>query len=236
MCNSVTLSEVAQLCPTLCDPTDCSPPGSSIHGIFQPRILQWVANAFSRGSSGPRDWTQSPALQAGSLPSEPPSIFTLLCNHHHHSAPHFLRAQLELCILNTDFPFPIPTRRPEQPPFYFASIHLTAPGSRTSGIIQDLFFCDRRVSRAQCPQGPAMLRHVWEFPFFKAEEHTAVCVHHGLFTHPSISGRLNHFHGLAIVNYAAMNTGVQIFVQVPTFSSFGHIPLSRIAGSYGNFV
>ena len=37
---------------------DCSPPGSSIHGIFQARILEWVAIAFSRGSSQPRDWTQ----------------------------------------------------------------------------------------------------------------------------------------------------------------------------------
>jgi len=41
--------EVAQSCPTLCDPVDCSPPGSSVHGIFQARILQWVAISFSRG-------------------------------------------------------------------------------------------------------------------------------------------------------------------------------------------
>ena len=41
-------SEVAQSCPTLSDPTDCSPPGSPIHGIFQARILKWVAIAFSR--------------------------------------------------------------------------------------------------------------------------------------------------------------------------------------------
>ena len=40
-------SEVAQSCPTLCDPMDCSPPGSSIHGIFQARVLEWVAIAFS---------------------------------------------------------------------------------------------------------------------------------------------------------------------------------------------
>ena len=40
-------SEVAQLCPTLSDPTDCSPPGSSIHGIFQARVLEWVVIAFS---------------------------------------------------------------------------------------------------------------------------------------------------------------------------------------------
>jgi len=41
-----------------CDPMDCSPPGSSIHGILQARILEWVAISFSRGSSQSRDWTQ----------------------------------------------------------------------------------------------------------------------------------------------------------------------------------
>jgi len=40
-------SEVAQSCPTLSDPMDCSPPGSSIHGIFQVRVLEWVSIAFS---------------------------------------------------------------------------------------------------------------------------------------------------------------------------------------------
>ena len=42
---------------TLCNPMDCSPPGSSVHGILQARILEWVAMPFSRGSSWPRDWT-----------------------------------------------------------------------------------------------------------------------------------------------------------------------------------
>ena len=51
-------SEVAQSCPTLCDPMDCSPPGSLVHGIFQAWILEWVAISFSRGSSLPRDRTQ----------------------------------------------------------------------------------------------------------------------------------------------------------------------------------
>ena len=51
-------SEVAQLCPTLCNPMDCSPPGSSLHGILQARLLEWVAIAFSRGFSRPRDQTQ----------------------------------------------------------------------------------------------------------------------------------------------------------------------------------
>ena len=48
-------SLVAQSCPTLCDPMDCSLPGSSVHGIFQARVLEWVAISFSRGSSWPRD-------------------------------------------------------------------------------------------------------------------------------------------------------------------------------------
>ena len=50
-------SEVAQSCLTLCDPVDCSLPGSSAHGILHARILEWVAISFSRGSSRPKDWT-----------------------------------------------------------------------------------------------------------------------------------------------------------------------------------
>ena len=60
-----------QLCPTLCDPMDCSPLGSSVHGIFQTRTLEWVAISSPRGSFPPRDLTGSPALQADSSPSEP---------------------------------------------------------------------------------------------------------------------------------------------------------------------
>ena len=47
-----------QLCPTLCDPVDFSPPVSSVHGILQARILEWVAVPSSRGSSQPRDQIQ----------------------------------------------------------------------------------------------------------------------------------------------------------------------------------
>ena len=49
---------VAQSCPTLWDPMDYGPSGSSVHEIFQTRILEWIAISFSRGSSRPRDWTQ----------------------------------------------------------------------------------------------------------------------------------------------------------------------------------
>ena len=72
-----------QLCPTLCDPMDCSPPGSSVHGISGASILEWVAISFSRGSSRARNrtWgsTQGSSVsyvslrwQVGSLPLVPP--------------------------------------------------------------------------------------------------------------------------------------------------------------------
>ena len=50
-------SEVAKSCPTLCDPMDCSLPGSTVHGIFQARVLEWGAISFSRRSSQTRDWS-----------------------------------------------------------------------------------------------------------------------------------------------------------------------------------
>ena len=56
---------VAQSCPTLCNPVDCSPPGSSIRGILQARILQWVAMPVSRGSSQSRDRTQVSHIAGG---------------------------------------------------------------------------------------------------------------------------------------------------------------------------
>ena len=55
----VCVCAVDQSCLSLCDSVDCSPPGSSVHGIFQARILEWVAISFSRGSSWPRDWNHT---------------------------------------------------------------------------------------------------------------------------------------------------------------------------------
>ena len=61
-------NEVTQSCPTLCNPMNCSQPGSLAHGSFQARVLEWVVISFSRGSS----WPRSPALQADTLTSKPP--------------------------------------------------------------------------------------------------------------------------------------------------------------------
>ena len=55
---------------TLCHPMDCSLTGSSVHGIFQARVLEWVAISFSRRSSRPRDWSQVSRIVG--RPSEPP--------------------------------------------------------------------------------------------------------------------------------------------------------------------
>ena len=85
----------AQSCPTLYDPMDCRPPGSSVHGVPQARTLEWVAIPFSAGS--PQQGTEpvSPALQADSSPSVTreaganncerlgSNMNTQLCNHRH---------------------------------------------------------------------------------------------------------------------------------------------------------
>ena len=65
---------VAQSCPTLCDPMDCSPPGSSVHGILQPRILYWRELPCPPPGDLPDLGIEpgSPDLQTDSLPSEPP--------------------------------------------------------------------------------------------------------------------------------------------------------------------
>ena len=66
---------VAQSCPTLCNPMDCSPPCSSVLGIFPARILEWVAIPFSKESSQSRDNHWSPAMQEDSEPPGKPFYY-----------------------------------------------------------------------------------------------------------------------------------------------------------------
>ena len=74
----VCVFSAAQSCLTLCDPTDCSPSGSSVHGIILARILEWVAISFAGDLPNPGIEPKSPTLKADSLLSEPPgkSIFS----------------------------------------------------------------------------------------------------------------------------------------------------------------
>ena len=57
-CWHISYSWSLQTCPTICNPIDCNRSDSSVHGVLQARILEWVAMLSSRGSSQPRDWTQ----------------------------------------------------------------------------------------------------------------------------------------------------------------------------------
>ena len=62
---------------TLCDPMDSSPPGSSVHGILQTRILEWIAIPFSRGTPQPRDQTQDSGTAGRFFNAEPPGKIPL---------------------------------------------------------------------------------------------------------------------------------------------------------------
>ena len=93
-CNYESECEVAQSCPTLSDPIDYSLPGTSIHGVFQAKILEWVAIFFSRRSFRPRDWTQVSHIAGRLFTSEPPVQFSsvaqscpTLCNPMNLSTP-----------------------------------------------------------------------------------------------------------------------------------------------------
>ena len=66
---SACCCSVTKLCLTLCDPMDNSPPGSSVHGIFQARVLEWFAISLFRGSSQPTDQTW---IAGGFFTTEPP--------------------------------------------------------------------------------------------------------------------------------------------------------------------
>ena len=96
---------VAQSYPTLCNPMDCSPPGSSVYAIFQARIQEWAAIPFSRGSFWPRDWTWVSCI-AGEFFTILFSILWDLCSGHCPllgmlSLPHFyLVVNYFLCLIS----------------------------------------------------------------------------------------------------------------------------------------
>ena len=97
---------VAQSCLTLCNSMDCSPPGSSVHGILQARILEWVAIPFSRGSSWHRDRTWVSCIASRFLPSVPPGKHSVpvacykLMEVHKQRVTH-LWHRLTVCIVST---------------------------------------------------------------------------------------------------------------------------------------
>ena len=99
---------VTQSYLTLFNPVDCSPPDSSVHGILQARILEWVAIPFSRRSSRPREQTQVSCIAGRFLKSEPPEkpVSNLLCGEHlvsSYSQIVWHLGCLQLLLLSTSF-------------------------------------------------------------------------------------------------------------------------------------
>ena len=102
---------VAKSCPTLCNPMYCSLPGSSVHGILQARILDWIAIPSPEDLLNPEVKPGSPVLQADSLLSEPPgkpckskyspSFSSFLSSSLHPSLPPFLSTFLSFCLLTS---------------------------------------------------------------------------------------------------------------------------------------
>ena len=78
----ITCCLVAKLCPTLCDPMNCSPPGSSVHGISKAKKLEWVAISFSGDLLDPGIEPLSPALAGGFFTPEPPRS-PIYCKHNY---------------------------------------------------------------------------------------------------------------------------------------------------------
>ena len=138
---------VTQSC--LCDPMDCSPPGSSVHGIYQAGILEWVIISFSRGSSWPRDRTQvshiadrfvSVWATREALLWRYFSIFTGLCNYQHDlNLKHFHHQRRKPDVpAHSSFP-PL---SPNNHGFTFSDIFAYSGYFISNGLIQYVVFCD----------------------------------------------------------------------------------------------
>ena len=98
---------VAQLCPILCNPMDCSPPGSSVHGTLQARILKWVAIPFSRGSSQLKDQAQVSCIAGKILyhlshQGRPVCVCVCVCVYTHNGILLSIKKKMKFCICNNN--------------------------------------------------------------------------------------------------------------------------------------
>ena len=171
---------VTQSCPTLCDPMDCSPPGSSVHGIFEAGILEWIAIFFLQGNlSDPgieHISHMSPAVEGRFFPTsatrEAPicPIFIYQINAHRGSwvnkilTTHvfidfnpllpYLRLKFYLCDLMQESPFSDPCNTCCLSPFPFLSLSLSAFSNPSA-----IFLLDTETSPAHrgCPWGTGFL-------------------------------------------------------------------------------
>ena len=130
-------SEVAQSCPTLCDPMDCSLSGSFVHGILQARIQEWVAISFSRGSSQPRDRIRVSCIAGGGFTiwdtREAPFMYV--------DATNIIYKQLKSCRYSFQIKASIPRSLGLLPIFCLKNLY-----SVISQVVQWLEFIDSALS------------------------------------------------------------------------------------------
>ena len=137
---------VTQLCPTLWDPVDYSPPGSSVHGISQARILEWVAISFPGGSSWPWDWIGVSCLAGGFFTTEPPgkprpllqSFVTNMTHLHYISAS--LCTLLPYSLLNSEMHLTLNLIHNVHPPHQHLGLLDLPPQQLTGNSPMDLLF------------------------------------------------------------------------------------------------
>ena len=123
MCESV-----AQSCPTLCDPVNFSPPGSSVHGVLQARILEWVAISFSRGSS----WSRIQGWNPGLLHCRQ-ILYHLSPQRRPSKGIHNVNRSWSFHCLNLDLPLPHLGKLFSLSGLVYCSVHLSYLTSKSSG-------------------------------------------------------------------------------------------------------
>lgn len=143
----------------------------------------------------------------------------------------------ETLLISRNFPFP-PLPSPWQPLILSLSLWIYIFQTfHTNGITQYVTFCVCFLSLSMiCSRLIHTVAYTSTVFVSMAEYYSIVCIYHILFSHFSIDGHLNCFHFITIMNDAAMNIHVQLFICTYIFNSLEYIPRSEIAGTYENSV
>ena len=180
-------SEVAQSCLTLCDPMGCSLPGSSVHGIFQAIVLEWIAISFSRGSSQPRVRTQVSRIVDTRF-----TVWATRKVHYYCLIPgHFYHLKRNPRSISSHSPF-------SPPP---------SPGNHSSNLSMNLYILDILYKWINAAYDlPCIATFTYHDVFVVNPSYSVYqyfpfhdwiisnCIYHILFSHLLIGGHLSCFH------------------------------------------